>query len=1119
MKFYRFLTAAILTLLLSFGLPVFAADNALSLDTENSVLDSTKGVRLFWDDFKTKDTQITDFNRVLLDTAAISFPKCEYGNVSPSSDGYVTIGYSTTVDTTLVRIDFNENGSGFAFSGGTFTTGYHAAVVKGSTAETVTALAERLRYNGTDASDALVYTYDHSQDLAAIIAAADNWVWTETAFTPDIPDAKLLNAYEIALTSKGRQYYDNIEIWLYPENAFMLDRDGVLSMIVASDSTVALPSDSAWKTPSGKTYAAGETVALAQIACLTLTASEAASEFNPTLHEEYGVRVAFADFKTKKEEVSDFETGYMDSCDIKILACKSGDVSQYGDGYYQIYTDKGAYSDVAFFFNGGSGFSVNGGRITAEYDVAVAKGSTAETCTDIYDRVYYNGTSDADAVYAEVNHKASLAEVIRVAADWYHETVTFDAIPDVATLNSYHIYFASHYDRQYYDNMAVYYFPKRSYILNIGGTLSLVTDADDVVTLPTGENYVSFLCGDTVYPAGSQVNLSEIEMKTLTASNITHSLDPAEFALSYTFSDDKRGSADGVITLTTGKETLSAEQGSFVLYWAAKNETGVYEPLEGYTPFRLNDVKALLKGVTVDKNLAVPFGAEALLCRVTDPLKSFDVVCEIPEDKRPTGVPSHTFAVISDVHIGFGFGDGSLITPNARQLATRDELNAFAPEFIVVNGDFTQWYGRNKDAVQGKEWEVMTEYFKGFTRPVYFVQGNHDGPNEVDPYVNNTIGIEEFTWEYFENFMDTWLAYCAENGYYTVEYTRGVHFYDTEIDGIHLIFCSVPNDSKYEFGKEQLEWLSERLYADEASGKPIFLFDHIPPKHKLNHKDSTWNGGMSDFDAFEAIIKKHPTVINISGDTHYTLDTVLANTVGADGDIHYVNDGAIIDEWIANDETNPNSAWKRKSNDSMGLLIEIYEDRLVLRGRNFVTGKWISEAYTEIRLNAAATIEKPEACRITEPDGRVTVYCTSNPASVSTVFVTDGAEITTDHITVDAENTKAIAIRQYDRDGGYTSTLYRNIAEIPERKTTIALTENAVSVTAAPADSLLILAAFDASGRYKAAYTCAVTYDAAISFEQSGLVLESGDTVKAFLFGKDSITPLCEAKEIAVLTE
>ena len=220
---------------------------------------------------------------------------------------------------------------------------------------------------------------------------------------------------------------------------------------------------------------------------------------------------------------------------------------------------------------------------------------------------------------------------------------------------------------------------------------------------------------------------------------------------------------------------------------------------------------------------------------------------------------------------------------------------------------------------------------------------------------------------------------------------------------------------------------------------------------------------------------------------------MLANTVGADGDIHYVNDGAIIDEWIANDETNPNSAWKRKSNDSMGLLIEIYEDRLVLRGRNFVTGKWISEAYTEIRLNAAATIEKPEACRITEPDGRVTVYCTSNPASVSTVFVTDGAEITTDHITVDAE--------------------------IPERKTTIALTENAVSVTAAPADSLLILAAFDASGRYKAAYTCAVTYDAAISFEQSGLVLESGDTVKAFLFGKDSITPLCEAKEIAVLTE
>lgn len=1117
MKLYRFLTAVLLTLLLSFCLPVFAADAALLLDSENSVLDSTKGVRLFLDDFKTKDTQITDFNRVLLDKTAISFPKCEYGNVSPSSDGYITIGYSNTVDTTLVRIDFNENGSGFAFSGGTFTTGYHAAVVKGSTAETVTALAERLRYNGSTASDALTYEYDHSQDLAAIIAAADGWVWTETAFTPDIPDAKLLNAYEIALTSKGRQYYDNIEIWLYPENAFMLDRDGVLSMIVASGDTVALPSDSTWKTPSGKTYAAGEIVALAQIAGLTLTASEAASEFNPTLHEEYGVRVAFADFKTKKEEVADFETGYMDSCDIKILACKSGDVSQYGDGYYQIYTDKGSYSDIAFLFNGGSGFAVNGGKVTAEYDVAVAKGSTAETCTDIYDRVYYNGSPDNNAAFAECNHSESLSEVIRVADGWYHETVSFEPLSDALNVNSYHIYFASYHGRQYYDNLAVYYFPKKSYILSINGVLSLVTDAPDTVTLPTGDGYVSFLCGDKIYPAGSQVSLSEIEMKTLKASQITHALDPSEFSLEYTFPDSLPGSADGILTLSTGAEALTQED-SFVLYWAKKTENG-YEPLSDYTPLRLKDWEQLTSGVRIDKNLAIPFGAEALLCRISDPLKSFDIVCDIPQSKLPTGSPLRTFAVISDVHIGYGFGDGSLITPNARQLATRNELNAFAPEFIVVNGDFTQWYGRNKDAVQGKEWEVMTEYFKGFTRPVYFVQGNHDGPNEVDPYVNNTIGIEEFTWEHFENFMDTWLAYCAENGYYTVEYTRGVHFYDTEIDGIHLIFCSVPNGSKYEFGKEQLEWLSERLYADEASGKPIFLFDHIPPKHKLNHKDSTWNGGMSDFDAFEAIIKKHPTVINISGDTHYTLDTVLANTVGADGNIHYVNDGAIIDEWIANDETNPNSAWKRKSNESMGLLIEIYEDRLVLRGRNFVTGKWISEAYTEIRLNAAATIEKPEACRITEPDGRVTVYCTSNPASVSTVFVTDGAEITADHITVDAENTKAIAIRQYDRDGGYTSTLYRNIAEIPEGKTTIALTENAVSVTAAPTDSLLILAAFDASGRYKAAYICAVTYDDAISFEQSGLALENGDTVKAFLFGKNSITPLCEAKEIAVLTE
>lgn len=1112
MKPLRFFASLLLAFAVSAGFHAMAAESVLTLTAETYALDEIKGVRLFSDDFKTKDTQITDFDSVLLNSTAISFPKCDFGNVVPYSGGYVTIGYSDRVDQTLVRFDFNENGSGFSFSGGTFTAGYHVAVAKGSTAETVTALAERLLYNGSTSKDAAVYTYDHSSDLAAVIAAADGWVWTENTFTPDIPDAQTLNAYEIALTSKGKQYYDNIELWMYPSNAFFLKRGDTLSMMVANGSSVKLPEDSAWKAPSGKTYAAGATVTVSQIAKSTLTAVDAPEAFNPTLHPTYGVRLAFADFKTKKEEVADFEKGYMESCNIQIVSCKSGGVSQYGDGYYQIYTDKGEYSDVAFFFNGGSGFSVNGGRITAEYDVAVAKGSTAETCTDIYDRVYYNGTSDADAVYAEVNHKASLAEVIRVAADWYHETVTFDAIPDATMLNSYHIYFASHYDRQYYDNMAVYYFPKRSYILNIGGTLSLVTDADDVVTLPTGENYVSFLCGDTVYPAGSQVNLSEIEMKTLTASNITHSLDPAEFALSYMFSDDKRGSADGVITLTTGKETLSAEQDSFVLYWAAKNETGVYEPLEGYTPFRLNDVKALLKGVTVDKNLAVPFGAEALLCRVTDPLKSFDVVCEIPAEKRSVGSPSHMFAVISDVHIGFGFGDGKRISPHSNQLATRTELNAFAPEFIVVNGDFAQWYGRNVDAEQGGQWEVLTEYFKGFTRPVYFVQGNHEGPNECDQYVNNIIGIDEFTWEHFENFMDTWLAYCRENNYYTVEYTRGVHFYDTEIDGMHFIFCSVPNDNKYEFGEEQLKWLSERLYADEASGKPIFVFDHIPPAHKLNHKDSAYNGGMTDSDAFEAILKEHPTVINISGDTHYTLDTVLANTVGADGEVHYVNDGAIIEEWIAVDETNPNSSWKCKSYDSMGILIELYEDRILVRGRNFVTGEWITEACTEIRLNSPTTLEKPSVSRIAESDGSMTLWCKSNPGCAKTEFVVNGVRTEADHITLSADAASVVAVRQYDKDGGYVSTLYGDVLDIPEQKPEIAVADSKISVTAAPGSAILTVAVFNADGRLLAVDFCPISGSQTKSISDFEVALSEGDTVKVFLFAADGITPLCEAK-------
>ena len=406
----------------------------------------------------------------------------------------------------------------------------------------------------------------------------------------------------------------------------------------------------------------------------------------------------------------------------------------------------------------------------------------------------------------------------------------------------------------------------------------------------------------------------------------------------------------------------------------------------------------------------------------------------------------------------------------------------------------------------------MTEYFKGFTRPVYFVQGNHDGPNERDHYVNNTIGIGEFTWDHFENFMDTWLAYCRENNYYTVEYTRGVHFYDTDINGIHFIFCSVPNDNKYEFGEEQLKWLSERLYADEASGKPIFVFDHIPPAHKLNHKDSTWNGGMTDFDAFEAILKEHPTVINISGDTHYTLDTVLANTVGADGEVHYVNDGAIIDEWIADDETNPNSSWKCKSYDSMGILIELYEDRILVRGRNFVTGEWITEACTEIRLNSPTTLEKTSVSRIAASDGSMTLWCKSNPGCAKTEFVVNGVRTEADHITLSTDAASAVAVRQYDKDGGYVSTLYGDVLDIPEQKPEIVVTGADISVFAAPDSAILTVAVFNADDRLLAADSCPISGSQTKSISDFEVALSEGDTVKVFLFAADGITPLCEAK-------
>jgi len=181
-----------------------------------------------------------------------------------------------------------------------------------------------------------------------------------------------------------------------------------------------------------------------------------------------------------------------------------------------------------------------------------------------------------------------------------------------------------------------------------------------------------------------------------------------------------------------------------------------------------------------------------------------------------------------------------------------------------------------------------------------------------------------------------------------------------------------------------------------------------------------------------------------------------------------------------------------------------------------VTGEWITEACTEIRLNSPTTLEKPSVSRIAESDGSMTLWCKSNPECAKTEFVVNGVRTAADHITLSADAASAVAVRQYDKDGGYVSTLYDDVRDIPEQKPEITVTGSEIAVSATPDGAILTVAVFDADGRLLAADSCPVSGSQTKSFADFDVALSKGGTVKVFLFAADGITPLCEAQSVRV---
>jgi 3',5'-cyclic-AMP phosphodiesterase len=285
------------------------------------------------------------------------------------------------------------------------------------------------------------------------------------------------------------------------------------------------------------------------------------------------------------------------------------------------------------------------------------------------------------------------------------------------------------------------------------------------------------------------------------------------------------------------------------------------------------------------------------------------------------------FAVISDIHIL-----ANDTAPMKFRAALEDLLMNQTPplDLIVLNGDLGD--GTSKDYESLNQILRSVRMNTGKTIPIVPTNGNHEFYKAYhDPYSNawnsDTFPNQETDSQALQRF----LAFAGRDTVYT----------DYTLNGYHLIFLgseksrmSDPDigDAAY-LSETQLTWLKSKISENLIPGKPVFVFLHQPVFSSNSEAKSKYNLVVQQEELVK-ILQSVPNVVLFVGHLHIKLgspDSIVKDT------FTMFNDSSA-------------SRVRQAPEASQGLIIDVKEGIVNVKGRDFLQHEWLPEA--EYQLNA-----------------------------------------------------------------------------------------------------------------------------------------------------------------------
>jgi hypothetical protein len=403
-----------------------------------------------------------------------------------------------------------------------------------------------------------------------------------------------------------------------------------------------------------------------------------------------------------------------------------------------------------------------------------------------------------------------------------------------------------------------------------------------------------------------------------------------EFLFNVAFTSKKADNGQFAVEISAPQAVVAT------IYWADENG----KALENYLPIKslpLYDGRA--KYTT--NNIVIPEEAKTILCRAyNDAMLEIvlpEFVFTIPEEKlAQRKKPLYTIFAGSDMH----FGGDYFHNANSR-IKAFEFIKSLQPDMVVVSGDIT-------DNSYPNEFTQAREYIeKHFPKtPVFVAYGNHDW----DPYAQGSFPhYEDMTafmnWQHARNeSLGAQMLSIGPKEAFSVKY-----------DGITVIALNPNEDTRrdktarFQYKDDQLEWLDNELTKCDGDRYRIVMTHFhrnetivAPPKFDGKNPFEVFND-----DKCGEILDKHGDILHVSGHCHSNMDSEMVNAVyDPKYNVAYVNGGCMVWTGVG---LNVRPEYYQQDR-AMGQLVEIYEDYILVRGVEYVSGKYIPRCLHKFSL-------------------------------------------------------------------------------------------------------------------------------------------------------------------------